>query len=49
MIYRVDRLSENSINPITGHEYDNSWLILMLTDSLEYQQMWEAATVVLTQ
>ena len=39
MIYRVDRLSENSINPITGHEYDNSWLILMLTDSLEYQQM----------
>ena len=39
MIYRVDRLSENSINPITGHEYDNSWIIFMLTDSLDYQQM----------
>lgn len=39
MIYRVDRLSENSINPITGHEYDNSWIILMLTDSPDYQQM----------
>ena len=39
MIYRVDRLSENRINPITGHEYDNSWIILMLTDSPDYQQM----------
>lgn len=39
MIYRVDRLSENSINPITGYEYDNSWIILMLTDSPDYQQM----------
>lgn len=39
MIYRVDRISENSINPITGHEYDNSWIILMLTDSPDYQQM----------
>ncbi len=39
MIYRVDRLSENSINPITGHEYDNSWRIFMLTDSPDYQQM----------
>lgn len=39
MIYRLDKLSENSINPITGHEYDNSWIILMLTDSFDYQQM----------
>lgn len=39
MIYRVDRLSENSINPITGHKYGSAWVILMLTDSLDYQQM----------
>ena len=39
MIYRVDRLSEDSINPVTGHEYDNSWRIFMLTDSPDYQQM----------
>lgn len=39
MIYRVDKLSENGNNPITGHEYDSSWMILMLTDSLDYQQM----------
>lgn len=39
MIHRVDRLSENSINPITGNEYDNSWIIFMLTDSLDYRQM----------
>ncbi len=39
MIYRLDKLSENSINPITGHKYDNSWIILMLTDSFDYQQM----------
>lgn len=39
MIYRLDKLSENNINPITGYEYDNSWRILMLTDSFDYQQM----------
>lgn len=39
MIYRLDGLSENKINPITGHEYDNSWMILILTDSHDYQQM----------
>lgn len=39
MIYRLDKLSENSINPVTGHGYDNSWIILMLTDSPDYQQM----------
>lgn len=39
MIYRLDRLSENNINPITGQEYDNTWMVLMLTDSLDYQQM----------
>ena len=39
MIYRLDGLSESTINPITEHIYDNSWRILMLTDSLDYQQM----------
>lgn len=39
MIYRLDKLSENNINPITKQAYDNSWIILMLTDSPDYQQM----------
>lgn len=39
MIYRVDRLFESSINPITGCAYDNTWIIFILTDSLDYQQM----------
>ncbi|MBO5485072.1 MAG: hypothetical protein J6K58_05160 [Lachnospiraceae bacterium] len=39
MIYRLDTLSENSINPITRQAYDNSWIILMLIDSPDYQQM----------
>ena len=37
MIYRIDRLVESNINPITGGSYDNSWIILMLTDSDKYQ------------
>lgn len=39
MLYRLDELVENRINPITGYEYDNSWIVLILTDSNEYQQM----------
>lgn len=39
MIYRIDELPENRINPITGYEYDHSWKILMLTESSEYQTM----------
>ncbi len=39
MIYRVDEFIEDEINPITGDRYDNSWIILMLTDSEEYQFM----------
>lgn len=39
MIYRIDQLSENNINPITGHTFDASWMILTLTDSAEYQQL----------
>ncbi len=39
MIYRLDRFEENSINPITGQKYDDSWIILMLTDSHDYRQM----------
>lgn len=39
MIYRIDNFTENRINPITNCEYDASWIILMLTDSDEYQQL----------
>ena len=39
MFYRLDELKENNINPITGCEYDNSWRILRLTDSEDYQMM----------
>lgn len=39
MIYRLDTLLENNINPVTGREYEDSWIILMLTDSVDYQQM----------
>lgn len=39
MIYRLDILPEKNINPITRQEYDNSWIILMLTDTPDYQQM----------
>ena len=39
MVYRVDELTECGINPITGYGYDSSWIILMLTNSAEYQFM----------
>lgn len=39
MLYRLDELIENRINPITNFEYDNSWIILMLTDSVDYKIM----------
>ena len=39
MVYRVDELMENDINPLTGERYDDSWIALMLTDSEEYQFM----------
>lgn len=39
MIYRIDNFSENRINPITGSEYDEYWIVLILTDSDEYQQL----------
>ncbi len=39
MIYRLDKLNENRINPITNCKYDNSWMILALTDSRDYKQM----------
>lgn len=35
----MDSFTEARINPITGREYDPSWIILMLTDSEDYQQM----------
>ena len=39
MVYRLDELTENKINPITKCEYDSSWGILMLTDSKDYEQI----------
>lgn len=39
MIYHLNELEENKINPLTGCEYDNSWLIFRLTDSKSYQLM----------
>ena len=39
MVYRVDKLTECGINPITGYGYDSSWIVLMLTGSEEYQFM----------
>lgn len=39
MIYRLDSLSENNINPITRQVYDDLWMILMLTESPDYQQI----------
>lgn len=39
MVYRVDKLTECGINPITGYGYDSAWIILMLTASEEYQIM----------
>lgn len=35
MIYRVDDLPENKINPITGQEYDSSWIVFTLTCSVD--------------
>lgn len=39
MIYRLDKFTENSINPITNLPYDSSWVIWQLTDSKEYNQL----------
>ncbi len=36
MIYRMDNLTENGINPVTGREYNSSWLIFQLSDSTEW-------------
>lgn len=39
MIYRIDKFTENHINPITMCAYDESWLVLILTDSSDYEKM----------
>ena len=39
MVYRIEKLTECDINPITGCGYDSSWIVLMLTGSEEYQFM----------
>ena len=36
MIYRIDELTENQINPTTNSAYDSSWLILSLSNSTNY-------------
>lgn len=39
MIFRLDKFTENSINPITNKPYDESWIIWQLTDSKDYRLM----------
>jgi len=39
VVYRIDELTECSINPMTGDEYDSLWIVLILTDREEYQFM----------
>ena len=39
MVYRLDEFKENSVNPITGKAYDDSWIVLILTNSDDYQYM----------
>lgn len=39
MVYRMDDLTENRINPITGTDYDLSWAVFMLVDSAGYKMM----------
>lgn len=39
MIYRTDSLSESILNSVAGQGSDRPWMILMLTDSPDYQQM----------
>ena len=34
MIYRVDKFTENNINPITNSKYDESWLVLTLSNDI---------------
>ena len=37
MIYRVDYLPESNKNPITGCEYDSSWVVFKLSNSSDYK------------
>lgn len=39
MLYRIDTFTENEINPVTGLKYDPSWLIFVLTNSIDYKMM----------
>jgi hypothetical protein len=39
MIYRIEKFVDNRINPITKCEYDKTWMILILTDSSDYEKM----------
>lgn len=37
MIYLTDDFEENRINPVTGQEWDSSWIALMLTDDEKFR------------
>lgn len=37
MLFRIDDFVENCVNPITRREYDSSWIVLILTNSTEYE------------
>ena len=39
MVYRIDNFVESKINPVTNCEYDDSWIIIELTDSMEYEKL----------
>ena len=34
MIYRVDNFTENNINPITNSKYNDSWIVLILSNDI---------------
>lgn len=39
MLYRTDTFEETRINPITQKAYDDTWLVVQLTDTVGYQML----------
>lgn len=39
MLHRLDSLAEGPVNPVTEKPWNDNWLIFMLTDSPDYQQL----------
>lgn len=39
MIYRVDDFCETNINPITGIEYDDTWIVFQLVEDVDYNML----------